>query len=458
MASIQAPVAASPPTPRRTVRRPDVAIVTLTLLWAGAVAVLGLWWFQGQGESGVDGWLNGAATMAGMLAGYLCAVLVALMARVPVLENHVGSDRVARWHAMVGRYTIFLVITHVVLFIWADSGGGRGGGTLWDDIVGMVTRSTDMVYATIGTVAMLAVGFVSVRALRRRIRYETWYYLHLTTYAAVYLAFLHQVSMGHTVGGTIGARTAWYSLYLGATVLVLWYRVWIPLRTNLRHRLRVEAVTVEAPGVWSVLVQGKHLDELAPLPGQFFRWRFLAPHLRWASSPYSLSGAPAPNLLRITVKAAGTHSAAIATLRPGTRVWAEGPYGAMTAARRQRKKVLLIAGGIGVTPLRTLFETLPASPGDLTLMYRARRAEDLALWQELSAIAESRGARLLSTLDAADGTLAPLTADVLLAAVPDLQQHDVYLCGPPAMADAAWEALCAAGVPPRHIHQESYSW
>src|SRR6266702_7264712 len=115
---------------------------------------------------------------------------------------------------------------------------------------------------------------------------------------------------------------------------------------------------------------GRHVEELNAEAGQFFRWRFLARGLWWASSPYSLSAPPRRDRLRITVKAAGDHSHALRRLKPGTRVIAEGPYGAMTGAARSRSKVLLIAGGVGITPLRALLESLPAAPGDLTLIYR----------------------------------------------------------------------------------------
>ena len=76
---------------------------------------------------------------------------------------------------------------------------------------------------------------------------------------------------------------------------------------------------------------GRGLDGCGAEPGQFFRWRFLTRELWWAANPYSLSAAPHRGVLRITVKAAGDHSAALARLRPGTRVLAEGPYGAFTA-------------------------------------------------------------------------------------------------------------------------------
>lgn len=144
-----------------------------------------------------------------------------------------------------------------------------------------------------------------------------------------------------------------------------------------------------------MLISGRKLHRMGAEAGQFFRWRFLAPGMRFSSHPYSLSAAPRPNMLRITVKAIGDHSSALRDLRPGTRVWAEGPYGALTAGKRSRGKVLLVAGGVGITPMRALFETLPGSAGDLTLLYRANTTQDLALWDELAAIAEERGARLM---------------------------------------------------------------
>src|SRR5690606_39883485 len=87
--------------------------------------------------------------------------------------------------------------------------------------------------------------------------------------------------------------------------------------------------------------------------------------------------APRPDMLRITVKAIGDHSSRLRELEPGTRVWAEGPYGALTAQRRSRGKVLLVAGGVGITPMRALFETLPGAAGDITLLYRANTTQDL---------------------------------------------------------------------------------
>ncbi|MFI6249454.1 ferric reductase-like transmembrane domain-containing protein [Streptomyces sp. NPDC051016] len=441
----------APAVPAVPTRRSPAGAV-LAVVWAGAAAVLLLWWSDTGSVVGAAGWLTGAGRIAGLLCGYSCAVLVALMARVPLLEVRVGSDRVARWHAMAGRYTVCLLVAHIVLIL--SGYAAQDHASLVHETVDVVLHYPEMLKATAGTLILFAVGVTSVRAVRRRTGYEFWYYVHLLTYAAVFLAFGHQLALGNDLNGKPVATAFWYALYLGVAALVLWFRVLAPVRLNLRHRLRVDSVLQEAPGVYSVVVRGRRIGELGARAGQFFRWRFFGGDgMGWTSTPYSLSAPPRGDLLRITVKALGDHSAAVSLLRPGTRVWAEGPYGSLTAGRATSHRSLLIAAGVGVTPLRALFETLP---GEVTLLYRARTAEDLALGGELEAIARWRGARVLYALNGPHGERPDLSANALRAAFPGLAGHDVYICGPHGFAQEVYGALRAAGVPDRRIHHESF--
>ncbi|MDW6059058.1 ferric reductase-like transmembrane domain-containing protein [Streptomyces sp. FXJ1.4098] len=422
-------------------------------IWAGAAAVLALWWSDTTSVVGAAGWLTDAGRITGLLAGYACAILLLLMARVPLLDRNVGSDRLARWHAMGGRYTISLALAHTLLIIWGYALTSRTG--LVDQTTTLVFHYPDLLKGTIGFLLFLATGILSARAVRRRVSYETWHLLHFATYLAVFLVFGHQLSDGADFVGNRPAQLAWYALYGGAAVLLLWFRFVVPVRRALRHRLWVSEVRPEAPGVVSVYLTGDRLDELRAEPGQFFRWRFLAPGLWWAANPYSLSAVAHPSYLRITVKAAGGHSEALARLTPGTRVLAEGPYGAFTARRRRAPKVLLLGGGVGITPLRALFETLP---GEVTLVYRARRPEDLALRMELDRLAAARRAVVHYVVDEPAEYSSPLTSRGLRQLVPDVAEREVYLCGPPGMAEAAQRALRRAGVPRRRIHHESFAF
>ncbi|GGY64305.1 ferredoxin reductase family protein [Streptomyces xanthochromogenes] len=436
----------------RRPRRSAVPYLVPPMIWAGAAGVLALWWSDTSSVVGPSGWLTGAGRITGLLAGYACAVLLVLMARVPLLDHTVGTDRLARWHALGGRCTVGLALAHTLLIIWGYS------LTSHTNVVSqtstLVLDYPDLLKGTIGFLLFLVTGVLSARAARRRMSYETWHYLHFATYLAVFLTFGHQLSNGADFVGNRTAQAAWYALFLGVAALLAWYRFAVPVRRGLRHRLRVAAIHREAPGIVSVHLTGRHLDELGGAPGQFLCWRFLARGLWWTANPYSLSAPAHPGHLRITVKTAGGHSAALAHLRPGTRVWAEGPYGAFTADRRTAHKVLLLAGGVGITPLRTLFETLP---GQVSLVYRARRPDDLALRGELDAIAARRRATVHYVVDEPAEHSSPLTARGLSALVLDLAAHDVYLCGPPGMTQAAIRALREAGVPARRIHHESFA-
>ncbi|WP_338678163.1 ferredoxin reductase family protein [Streptomyces sp. SCSIO 30461] len=452
---IQSGRAARRQTMRAIQPRRNPAAVLLGLAWAGALAVLWLWWDNtAVVRMDTAQWLIGGGRITGLLGGYMIALVVLQMARVPALERQVGSDRATRWHAMSGRYAISLIVAHVVLTVWGYAVQARTGFV--EQTVTVVVDFPEMIKAAVGTGLFLLIGFVSAGMVRRRISYEAWYYLHLLTYAAVYLTFWHQLATGAEFVAGSTARTVWYVMYGAVGALLLWYRVLAPVRLNLWHRMEVEAVVEEAPGVVSVLITGRRLHRLGAEAGHFFRWRFLTKGLRWSANPYSLSAPPRPDLLRITVKAAGNHSTALSELEPGTRVWAEGPYGAMTAGRRSRNKVLLIAGGAGITPLRALFETLPGNPGDLTLLYRAGSTEDLALWSELREIAQVRGAKLMYAVNGPDGERPEITTERLQQVLPDIDEHDVYLCGPPGLAEESYSALRAAGVPARRIHHESF--
>jgi ferredoxin-NADP reductase len=234
-----------------------------------------------------------------------------------------------------------------------------------------------------------------------------------------------------------------------------WYRLLLPYVRDRRHGLRVHSVVPEGPGVYSVILKGERLDDLNARPGQFFRLQFQTRKLRWVANPYSLSAAPHPNYLRFTIKSLGDHSAAVSRLRPGTKVRAEGPYGAFTEDKARSPQVLLIAAGVGITPVRALFETLP---GRLTLLYRAGSDREILFRGELEGIARQRGARLVYLVGNRRRHDKTFTPRGLTNMVPDLKAHDVYLCGPEAMQRAVISALRGAGVPASRIHHESFEF
>ncbi len=361
--SVRPPAQRAAPGQDRRLARPALAAVLLGVLGVGALATIGLWCWDTPfgGVHGTGGALTAAGRITGLAGGYLLVVEVALMARTPWLEERVGADWLARVHRSLGEYTVILIVSHAVLLILGSALTSHT--SVLSAGVTMVFQYEDVLKATLATGLLVGIGVLSARAVRRRLRYETWQATHVLAYLAVLLGFFHQTSIGFDLSSPV-AKVGWTGLHLLVGGAALWWRVIAPLRLSLRHGFTVAGVLAEAPGTVSVVITGNRLDELNAEPGQFFRWRFLSRDRWWQAHPFSLSAAPQANGLRITVKALGDHTADLGALRPGTRVLAEGPYGAITPKLFGNRRLLLIGGGVGITPLRALLDAVrPCRPG-----------------------------------------------------------------------------------------------
>ncbi len=435
--------------------------------WLSLLFVVALW-VAGRGLQNlgsVSGFLTSAGRLAGLLSADLLLLQVLLMTRIPWVERSYGQDELARRHRLAGFASITLMGAHAVLITVGYAVTDRSGlvAEAWD----LVTTYPGMLLATAGTAALVMVAVTSVRAARRRLRYESWHLLHLYAYLGTGLALPHQLWTGADFTSSTVATVFWWSAYAAAAAAILVFRLGMPAWLNLRHRLVVERVVPEARGVVSIHLRGRRLDRLPVAAGQFFFWRFLHGTGWTRGNPFSLSAAPDGTRLRITAKDLGDGSRRLATMPAGTRVLFEGPYGRLTESVRSGRKVTMIASGIGITPLRALLEALPYRPGEAVLLYRARNEGQLLLRRELDALAARRGILVhyllgrrvrgrASWLPAQYGAAADET--ILQYLVPDIAEHDVYVCGPDAWTEAVITSARGAGVPRPHIHSERFGW
>jgi predicted ferric reductase len=424
---------------------------------ANAALVTGLW-VRAGGVAELDdgaGALVSAGRLTGLLGAYLALLAVVLLARVPVLDRALGLGRLTAWHRRLGRACLVLLLAHAALITAGYA--AADGRSVPGQVAELVRRYPGVITAIAALVLLVAVAAASVVVVRRRLRYETWYFVHLYTYLAIALGFSHQLATGREFVGDPVARAYWVGLYVATLGAVVVFRLGLPLARSARHRLRVERVVREGPGVVSVEVGGRRLERLRARAVETFGWRFLTRDRWWEAHPFSLSAAPDGRRLRITVKDLGDFSGRLGALAPGTRVVVEGPYGGFGGAgrgRRPRGRVALIAGGVGITPIRALLEDLPGEPGDIAVLYRAAGPDEVILRGELDALAARRRADVHYLVgDRARDLLSP---ERLRGLVPDIAARDVYVCGSPAMTAATALALRGAGVARRRITVESF--
>jgi predicted ferric reductase len=436
------------PQPRRRPRGVD-GLAALAGVCLGAIVAQ--WWVTKPAVDGGAEVALASGQLAGLVAAFMAMLGLLLAARVPVLDSTLGLDRLLRIHARLGPWTLLAMLTHMGLVTIAYAVLAETGvlAQFWT----IVTTYEWVALAAIGLVLMLVAGFASWWRIRRRLRYERWWALHVSMYAGIALAVPHQIANGAIFVGYPIAQWLWLGLYALVLGALLAFRLGLPIVRTIRCRPRVAEVVAEAPDVTSVIIDGA----FARLPlagGQFAHWRFLTRGLWWQAHPYSISGVLDGGRLRITVRAIGDHSQALRRLRPGTRVLIEGPYGAFTAlARQPGRQVALIAAGVGITPIRALVQDL-APDAAPAVIYRARDNDGLIFRDEMEQAVRGRDG-VLHCLVGDRGTQ-PITAKRLTALVPDIADRTLYVCGPPGFAAVVLGAAKDLGIPRHRIHVEAF--
>jgi len=425
-----------------------------TVLSAGLGITLGLALISEDAGSlhVAGGYLTAAGRVTGLAGAYLMLIVVLLIARIPVIERVVGQDRLVAFHRTLGPWPIVLIVIHAALITLGYA--QRAGSGPLAELRSLLTSYPGVLMAAVATVLVVMAGVTSYRIARRRMAYETWWVVHLYTYLALALSFPHQIATGASFVGHPVNRSWWIALWLATAGVAILYRFLLPTYRSLRHQLKVVSVKDEGPGLVSIIVEGRKLERLAVSGGQFFQWRFLVKGHWWQAHPYSLSAMPRPPYLRVTVKDLGDHSAAMQWLRPGTRVAIEGPYGAFTRFSKSSKHVLLVAAGVGVTPIRALLEDLPSGT-DVVCVLRARAASELPHLDEIQRLIDRRQGRLYTLLGSRDEVQ---IEEVLVRIAPDLAHRDIYVCGPGGFTDAVVETARLHGAETEQIHREAFAF
>jgi predicted ferric reductase len=393
------------------------------------------------------------ASALGIVALTVMALQLALPARLGVVARPLGAEVAVRLHRHLADMLVAAIAAHVALVVFDDP-----SNLALLDPLGAPWRAK----AALASCAALA-ALIATSVLRRRLRlaYARWRGLHVTLgIGALGLGVLHAIGVDHYLTSPAGLGLG---LLAGAAVLaVVELRLLRPRRLARRPYV-LERVLPERGGAATLALRAEGHRGRPFQPGQF-AWLKLAdaPHAL-AEHPFSYSSsASSPERPEFTIKAYGGFTRRAAELRPGTRVLLDGPHGSFRA-RPHADRVVLIAGGIGITPAISLVRSA-ADVDDrrpFVLIYGSLQWEQATFREELERLEQRLDLRVVHVLTDShpgwEGEAGFIDAALLRRRLPyDLRAADVLVCGPPPMLAAALDGLQRLGVSPENVHAEQF--
>lgn len=429
--------------------------------YANLVAVLAVWGFTSTDllSSGTTGGIFLAfGRLFGLLAATFALTQFLLMGRIAWIEKPFGLDHLASYHRFNGYAAIGFILIHAPFVVLGYS--LMAHTNYFAQYKDVVLHYEHVWLAAIAVFLFIGVVASSIYIVRKHLKFETWYYVHLATYAAITLAFWHQLEVGGSFQGHPLARQYWLAVYAFVAVNVLFWRFSLPLINLARFKFHVSEVMPETDTTTSIFISGTELRKWPAAPGQYVLVRFLSPRFIFQEHPFSISKMPDNDRFRLTIKNSGDYTSHIPTVKPGTKVLVSGPFGRFTDAVAKTDKRLFIAGGVGITPIRTMLQQAMDNNKDCILIYGNRNLDDVIFKNELAGFVK-RGLKLVPVFSNPEpgqkGEKGYIDGELIKRFAPDYAERDVYICGPQPMMDSVITDLRTTKLPTDRLHYERFA-
>lgn len=413
-----------------------------------------------QLDPGRGFWVNFSVAL-GFVGLALLGLQFVLVARSVRVMGDVGPEVLLKFHRQLSYVILALIVAHpVILFIWDSR---------YLQLLNLVAAPVRAKVAVIAVLLTLVLIASSVWRQRIRLSYPIWQLMHaVLALVIVATALSHVLLVGYYV------REPWeQGLWAAYSVAFIWMSVWVRVVKPVqrwRRRWRVTDVTEQPGRSHTVTLEPAH----PPTRGRG-GFRFEPGQFAWiiaGRSPFALtyhpfsfsSSAERPDRVEFTVKELGKFSSGVADLTTGQHVYLDGPWGHLSLDRHTGPGVVLIGGGIGVTPLLSMLKTM-ADRGDrrqCLIILANNSASDITGHEDIEELRERLNLVVVYVLSAPppdwQGERGRVDAELLRRHLPEpREQLQYFVCGPDPMMTAVEQALDSLGVPAQQVHSERFA-
>jgi predicted ferric reductase len=380
-----------------------------------------------------------------------------LTARFRYVTDPWGEDVIYHFHRRISLIAVGLVVAHpLILFAVRPE---------LLALLNSITAPWRARFAALSTYSLIALVAMALWRAKWNIRYETWHVWHIVlAVVAVAAGLLHMVGWSFYLDAP-WKRTLWIALTIFWIGLLLYVRIVKPL-FMLRRPYRVAQVRPERGDTWTLVMHPDGHPGFRFSPGQFGWLTLWGTPFKITGHPFSFSSSAAvtDGSVEMSIRNLGDFTSEIQQVTTGQRVYLDGPYGAFTIGNPADMHVL-IAGGVGVTPMMSMIRTL-ADQGDkrpVILLYGSRDWESITFREELETLTARLNLTVVHVLarppDQWTGEQGFINAEMFKRHLPPPHaDHEYFICGPDVMMDAIEKALGELNVPLAKYHSERYSF
>jgi len=385
----------------------------------------------------------------------LMGIDFALVARVKTVAEPFGTDALVDFHRQIGYAGLAFVLIHVALS--AELGKVKSFTP--------AETPSRVWFGAVAAAALAVLVATSVWRRQMRLSYEIWQILHaVLAVIAVVAALVHVLLVNYYVD-TVWKQVLWSLM----TAAFIWLLVWVRLLRPLQIRRRpwtIERIRPERDRTTVLTLRPAGHDGLRFEPGQFAWITVGRSPFSVTSHPFSLcSSAETIGSAEVAIKAAGDFSSSVATVKPGTTVYLDGPHGVFSIDQYEGAGFCLIAGGVGIAPALSMLETLAdrCDVRPVVLFAGNRKWDSIIFRNRIDELTARLNLKVVHVLEEPppDWTAETgyLDADILSRHLPvGYPRFQFFACGPNPMLDAVETALVKIGTPADRIHTERFDW